>query len=136
MDPNSRKVKWWRQGLTRRQHDPDWNARGTITIFDNNMHRDYSRVFELDPQSFTADIVVDGEAYDFYSWHRGKHQVMPQGGYMVTSSEQGRVFETDGNGDVVFEFFNRFSDSGRNLVVSEGRFFAPDYFDEFPSCSS
>lgn len=60
---------------------------------------------------------------------------MPQGGYMVTSSEQGRVFETDSNGRVVFEFFNRFSDQGRNLVVSEGRFFAPDYFDEFPRCN-
>lgn len=135
MDPETRKVKWWRQGLTRRQHDPDWNDDGTITVFDNNMHREYSRIFTIHPDSYEAEITVDGADYEFYTWHRGKHQRTPGGGFLVTSSDQGRVFELDAQGEMVFEFVNRYDDEGGQLVMSEARWLPPDYFEELPTCA-
>lgn len=132
--PQTLEVKWWRQGLVRRQHDPDWNDRGTITIFDNNMNRGYSRIQEIDPRTMASRIVVPGEPYDFYTWHRGKHDVLPNGGYLVTSTEQGRLFEVDGEGEVVFDFINRFQQDSGYLAVSEGRFLPTDYFEELPAC--
>ncbi len=134
LDPATVKVKWWRQGLTRRQHDPDWNERGTITIFDNNMHRDYSRIVELDPQTFNSRIILDGSDYDFYSWHRGKHQQLPDGHLLVTSTAQGRVFEVAPDGEVTFDFLNLYTPDRGALTVSEARFLPPDYFEELPSC--
>ena len=134
MDPDTLEVKWWRQGLTRRQHDPDWNDRGTITIFNNNMHRKYSNILELDPKTFESRVLVDGKKYNFYSAARGKHQFLPDGGILVTSSIQGRVFEVDKHGNIVFEFINRFS-KGKNLLVSEALFLPEDFFKELPKCN-
>lgn len=136
VDPRTEEIKWWRQGLVRRQHDPDWNARGTITIFDNNMHRDFSRIQEIDPVSYAARVVVPGEPYQFYTWHRGKHDVLPGGGYLVTSTEQGRLFEVDAEGQIVFDFINRFQPGGKFLAVSEGRFLPTDYFEGLPRCDN
>ncbi len=137
MDPETYRVKWWRQGLTRRQHDPDWNDQGTITIFNNNMHRGYSSIYELNPRSFEYDKVVKGKKYEFYTWWRGTHQRLPQGGYLITSSNQGRVFEVDAQGDVTFEFINSYGEDEEGesfLSVSEARFFPLDFFKELPEC--
>lgn len=134
LDPDDMTVKWWRQGLTRRQHDPDWNERGTITIFDNNMHRDFSRIQEIDPRTFESTVAVPGEPYAFYTWHRGKHDPVPGGGYLIASTEQGRLFEVNAEGEVVFDFINRFGEQGGSLVVSEGRFLPIDFFEELPQC--
>lgn len=134
VDPHSLKVKWWRQGLARRQHDPDWNARGTITIYNNNMHRGHSSIIEVDPQSMERRTLIDGADYGFYSWMRGKHQELPDGSVLITSSQQGRVFEVAPNGTVTFDFHNTFSEEHGALAVSEARFLSPDYFQELPKC--
>ena len=133
MDQENLQVKWWRQGLTRRQHDPDWNERGTITIFNNNMHRKYSNILEIDPKTFESRILLDGKQYDFYSATRGKHQFFSDGGMMITSSIQGRVFEVDKNGDIVFEFINKFNEK-TNLLVSEALFVPENFFDKLKEC--
>lgn len=134
LDPDTLAVKWWRQGLTRRQHDPDWNDRGTITIFDNNMHRGNSHVVELDPQSLKSERILDGKDHHFYTWHRGKHQQLDSGHLLVTSSAQGRVFEVAPDGSVTFDFLNLYSPEQGALVVSEARFLPVDYFEDLASC--
>ena len=134
MDQDTLEVKWWRQGLVRRQHDPDWNAKGTITVFNNNMHRLYSNITEVNPFTYEHDIVVEGEKYNFYTWVRGKHEMMPNKGFLITSSNQGRVFETDGDGNVTFEFFNLYGDDREYLFLSETRFLPNDFFKELPEC--
>jgi hypothetical protein len=135
LDPDSLKVKWWRQGLTRRPHDADWSPRGVITIYDNNMHRKPSRIVEVDPATMTSRVLVDGARHDFYTWHRGKHQELPGGHMLITSPQQGRVFEVASDGAVTFDFHNFYDDGKRSLVVSEGLFLPPDYFRELPSCA-
>ncbi|WP_321491549.1 arylsulfotransferase family protein [uncultured Desulfobacter sp.] len=135
IDPDTYRVKWWRQGLTRRQHDPDWNSKGTITIFNNNMHRGYSSIVELNPRSYEYHHVLKGKDYQFYTWMRGKHQLLPNGGYLITSTQQGRVFETNEKGDIVFEFINLFGKDKGFLAVSEAVFLPLDYFKELPECA-
>jgi hypothetical protein len=134
MDQETLKVKWWRQGLTRRQHDPDWNDKGTITIFNNNMHRGYCNITELNPFTYEYDILVDGETYNFYTWWKGKHQMMPDGGVLITSPDQGRVFETNGEGNITFEFLNTYGGSQENMAVSEARFLPENFFKDLPQC--
>ncbi|MCZ6490432.1 MAG: aryl-sulfate sulfotransferase [Acidobacteria bacterium] len=134
LDPENLDIKWWRVGLARRQHDPDWNARGTITIFNNNMHRGYSSIVEVGPQTMERRILVDGADYDFYSRIRGKHQELPDGSFLITSSGQGRVFEVAPDGTVTFDFHNPFSEEHGALSVSEARFLPPGYFQELPTC--
>jgi hypothetical protein len=134
MDQDTLKVKWWRQGLARRQHDPDWNDKGTITIFNNNMHRGYSNILELNPVTFDNQILLDGKSYGFRTYRRGKHQLMPNGGLLITSSEQGRVFETDREGNLTFEFLNSYNGNQENLVISEAVFLPKDYFTGLPEC--
>ena len=134
VDPESLKVKWWSFGLTRRQHDPDWNARGTITVFNNNMHRRYSSIVEIDPTHGQHRALVDGKAYDFYSWHLGEHQVLPNGDVLITSPDQGRIFEVAPDKSVTFDFRNRFAEGEPPLSVSESRFLPLDYFRDLPTC--
>lgn len=134
VEPETQKIKWWRVGLTRRQHDPDWNNRGTISVFDNNMHRGHSRIVEIDPETMDYRTVVAGEDYDFYSWHRGKHQELPTGHMLVTSAAQGRAFEVAPDGQITFDFLNLYTPEHGALALSEARFLPPDYFEELPTC--
>jgi len=134
MDPDTLKVKWWRQGLVRRQHDPDWGQDGTITIFNNNMHRDHSSIIGIDPKTYKSKVLLDGKKYNFYTHIQGKHQMLPGGGILTTSPQQGRVFEVDRKGKVVFEFLNVYDDQNRALSISEAKNLPLDYFRELPKC--
>ncbi|KAA9132662.1 hypothetical protein F3N42_05440 [Marinihelvus fidelis] len=134
-DPVTHKLKWWRSGFVRRQHDPDWNADGTITVFNNNMHRGLSSIVEIDPKTYQHETVMPGQPYNFYTWRRGKHQRMDDGGFLVTSTEQGRVFEVDAEGNIVFDFINVYEGEGSYLVLSEAFFLPEDFFgDDLPVC--
>jgi len=133
-DPKTFEIKWWRQGLTNFQHDPDWNERGTITIFDNRMEYPPSRIVEIDPQTYEHRVILDGGRYDFFSLARGKHDMLSDGGILVASTRQGRVFEVDADGEVVFDFLNRGTNEDKALAVSEALFLPPDYFEELPKC--
>ncbi len=134
INPDTLEVKWWRQGLARRQHDPDWNSKGTISIFNNNMHRGFSSIMEIDPVSYKHKTLVDGEKYNFYTWHQGKHQFLENNGILVTSPQQGWVFEVDEHGEIVFEFLNYYGGKKQFIKVSEARFLPTNFFEELPVC--
>lgn len=135
LDPSSLKIKWWRQGLARRQHDPDWNDRGTITIFNNNMHLGNSTIVEVDPRTMEHRTLIDGDDYDFYAWRRGNHQELPGGDILIVSSEQGRVFEVAPDGNVTFDFHNFYDSEDTALAISEAVFLDEGYFQNLPQCS-
>lgn len=132
-DPETQRVKWWRQGLVRRQHDPDFNDRGTISIYDNNTDRGLSRIVDIDPVSYEHSVPVPGEDHQFYSFRRGKHQELPDGSWLIASTEQGRAFEVGPGGEVRFEFLNVY-DAERFLAVSEALWLPPDWFADLPEC--
>ena len=68
---------------------------------------------------------------------RGKHEVLDDGGITISSPQQGRVFEVDAKGEVVFEFVNRY-DADNALLVSELIALPLDYFGDSlnEQCSS
>ncbi|MCP5381649.1 MAG: hypothetical protein H6912_04710 [Kordiimonadaceae bacterium] len=103
IDPETAKIKWNMIGKTKRQHDPDWNPDGTITVFDNRMGADYSRIVSINPTTNEFKVLVEGEKLNFYSRIRGKHQISVDGSIIVTSAQQGRVFELNQEGGKVLE---------------------------------
>ncbi len=141
MDPKTLKIKWWRSGQWRRQHDPDWHPSGTISIYDNNM-RDlateqiqildsevprYSQFWRIDPASYVAEKIYSGERDNFYSGARGDHQVLPNGNILFTSPYQGRILEVTPDGETAYEFVNQY-DEKQSLTVTDVKWLPLDYF--------
>jgi hypothetical protein len=127
VDPQTLEVRWWHSGSWRRQHDPDWQPTGEITLFDNRMNRDYSRIVSIVPSSREVKVLFDGRANDFYSRIRGKHQLTGAGTLLVTSPQQGRVFEVEPDGQGVFEMLNTRPGGGEfNYPLSEAIWFPSD----------
>ncbi len=120
VDPDTLEMKWWRSGATMRQHDPEWMANGEILIYDNRMGRGRSDLVAIDPQTYDKRVVFDGDVNGFYSRIRGKVEPLDAGHLLVTSPQQGRVFELDADGETVAEFLNRKPGSDtHNYVLSE-----------------
>jgi len=104
LDPNTLAIKWWRIGETIRQHDPDWMPNGRISVLNNRTARDYSEIVEIDPRSGELTVTVDGREIGFYSRIRGNHQVLPFGGHLIASTQQGRVIAVSADGSLAMEF--------------------------------
>ncbi len=141
LDPDTLKIKWWRIGPWSRQHDADWNKNGYISVFSNNQPEDvkHSNIVTIVPNTFETNLLAKGSDYDFYSSFNGMHEVTGAGTTLVTSSRQGRVFEVNRKGDVVFDFVNSFDvTNDTTLHVSNARFFQSDFFefDKPPACGN
>lgn len=104
LDPKTLAVKWWRIGATIRQHDPDWMANGRLSVFNNRSARGYSEIVEINPTSGKRIVAVDGRDIGFYSRIRGNHQVLPAGGHLIASTQQGRVMAVSPDGTLAMEF--------------------------------
>jgi len=135
VDPDDGRLRWWRHGPWLKQHDPDFEPDGTITVFDNHTGSGVSRILRIDPVTNAVETVFAGsEAAPFYSWQRGKHQMLPNGNVLVTETEHGRVFEAAPDGGLVWERDMGW-DADRNLIVTEARHLPPDFFPGGPpSC--
>ena len=142
VDPRNWRVKWHQTGPWLRQHDPWFLPDGAISVFNNNAYK-----FELDPglrsnpagqrvsnitkvypSTGRATIVYGGnERQSFLTVIRGKHQPTPEGGFLITEHEAGRVFEVDAQGEVVWEFINRY-DAEQVLEITGALLYPREYF--------
>ena len=130
LDPQTLEVKWWRIGAVQRQHDPDWLDSGDILVLNNRMSRDFSEIVAINTDTFSRTVVLDGRKYGFYTRIRGKQQLLEDGGLVITSPQQGRAFEVDDDGEVVFEIVNlKPGSSDTNYVISELKWLPIDYLD-------
>jgi hypothetical protein len=137
LDPETLRIKWWRMGEWRRPHDPDWSPDGAIVTYDNNMHRGFSRITKLWPGSLRREVLYEGREEDFYSWQRGKQQVLPGSNLLITVPMQGRVLEVTDRGEVVFELVNAYRrENHAKLALSEAVHLPRGYFEfpRLPSC--
>ena len=104
----------------RRQHDPDWQLDGSITVFDNNRRRGHSRIKKIDPTTNNFRTVTKNFEEGFYSKTAGNHQVLPSGNILVASTHQGRAVEITPEGKVALNGFNFNSNAILSAVLLTG----------------
>ncbi len=141
-DKTGSRVKWWQIGPWRRQHDPEFAPGGRLIMFNNNLYSDVfvgtdrktpadtprvSQVLRVDPKTGATDVAYGGPGQELLSATRGKVALTPSGGLFVTEADGGRVFETDANGEIVWEYVNKYDDE--NVAeIGEARLYPADYF--------
>ncbi len=97
----------WGEGELEWPHHATMLANGNILLFDNGIHRQYSRVIELDPVSKSVVWMYSSEPAElFYSKSRSSAQRLPNGNTLICESDDGRVFEVTGEGEVVWMWLN------------------------------
>lgn len=134
-DPATGSIKWQQTGPWLRQHDPDFQRDGTITVFNNNAAaataRDVlggSMIMAVRPGEPGVEVLYGGNPRQPVFTHiRGKHQLLEGGNILLTEFAAGRIFEVDNAGDVVWEIFNRF-DEQNVAEVSQATRYADGYF--------
>jgi len=135
VDPRTRKVKWHQTGPWIKQHDPDFEPTGRITVFNNNSDGTEtgsilggSTILEVDPRTGKTHIQYgDGPDQDLFTHVRGRHQTLPNGNQLITESDFGRVLEVDEQGNIVWEYINRF-DAESVAVIGIAHRYPEGYF--------
>lgn len=127
-------VKWIAHGPWRDQHDPDFQADGTISIFSNNTDRSRSQIIAVDPRTGASRDLFAGTDVSFDSFIMGKHEHLPNGNWMITSTIQGRVIEATPDGRIVREY-NNILNEGYNALVLYSEHLEPGYLTEVPKCA-
>jgi hypothetical protein len=124
----SRKIKFICTGWFVRQHDPDFIDGNRFSVFDNNtITREYqghqSRIMIVSARPQTSQVFFEGvPSAPFYTNIMGKHQWLPNGNLLITESREGRAFEVNRRGKVVWEYVNYVEDSVVGLVDEVQRF--------------
>lgn len=130
VDSDTAELKWWQIGPWFRQHDPHFLKDGTIMVYDNNMGFGHSRILSVGPATGELKVLFEGsEKTPFYSWRRGKVQILPNKNLLITESEKGRAFEVTAEEELVWEYNNVY-DEASNGVVSNAIYLPPDFFNE------
>jgi hypothetical protein len=107
LDPEAGKIVWTMRGEFREQHDPQLLDSGNLLLFDNGGRRRASAVLELDPQSGATLWEYRGSASaPFHSDTCGTAARLANGNTLITESDNGRAFEVDRAGEIVWEFRN------------------------------
>ncbi len=134
-DPEVKRIKWWKVGPWLRQHDPDFEAGGKITMFDNHSddsptgeHAGGSRIWAVDPATDIATSLYGGrDGQRMYSPERGTHQRQPDGNILITEAQQGRAFEVTPQGETVWEYVNRY-DADTVAWLHDAETYDPTFF--------
>ncbi len=142
VDPDTWKIRWHQIGPWVRQHDPEFNPDGTITVFNNNAYRygldgqkakpSYpvltSNIIRVDPATGESERIYGEREGEWFQTHvLGKHDLTPGGGMIITEYEAGRAFEINAKGEIVWEFINTYGDD-HVTGLTEARVFLPSYF--------
>lgn len=128
----SRKIKFICTGWFVRQHDPDFIDGNRFSVFDNNTITDeyqghQSRIMIVSAQTQTSQVLFEGvPSAPFYTNIMGKHQWLPNGNLLITESRQGRAFEINHRGKIVWDYVNYVNQSLVGLIDEVQRL-PPDY---------
>ncbi len=129
LDPETRQLRWWQHGPWFRQHDPDFQPDGRISVFDNQMGLGASRIITIDPSSDEWEVTFEGgDDLPFYTWQRGTHQVLENGAILMTEPERGRVLLADNDGRLIWQREMIF-DETQNYIVTTAAHYPPDFFE-------
>jgi len=129
-------IKWNAQGPWIKQHDPDFEPGGVISVYNNATPYDRSGIITMNPQTREVRNALPGYTGPFHSNFRGKHQLLPNGNRLVLIPEQGQAFEIAPDGAVVMEFNNvPPHQPDYNEDLGNAKWLPGGFFETFPSCS-
>ncbi len=115
------KIKWISTGVFTRQHDPDFEPDGWITVFDNRMNLGRTWIRKINPLTGEVKTLYPTKPdQDFYSQAGGKHQKLSNGNRLITEARAGRVFEITPEGETVWEWIQQPYDEKYVSEVLEG----------------
>ncbi|QBF30551.1 arylsulfotransferase family protein [Thalassococcus sp. S3] len=137
VDPDTGLMRWWQHGPWMKQHDPDFEPDGTISVYDNATGTGASKIWSVDPSTRELRTLFSGsEDVPFYSWQRGKHQLLENGNILLVEPEHGRALEVAPDGQPVWERHVIWDDT-YNTVITEARHVPADFFENgVPSCEA
>jgi hypothetical protein len=142
VDPVTWKVKWHSVGPWLRQHSAQFFSDGTIGVFNNNAYvfqsgpggatspdqPRVSNILALDPATGVARVRYGGKpGQEMLSVVRGYVEEEPGGGFLITETDAGRVFQVDAAGTTVWEYIDRY-DADNVLEMTGARAYPASYF--------
>jgi hypothetical protein len=113
IDGKTELIKWAMTHPFIRQHDPDFQEGGFITVFDNRTDHGSgqapsfggSRIVRVRPFKAEVETIYrSGPENEFYTNAGGNHQFLPNGNLLITETCAGRVFEVTAEGVVVWSW--------------------------------
>jgi hypothetical protein len=131
-----------------RQHDPEFRPDGRISIFNNNVfatdfdngQTDLStprrtNIIAVDPVTRKTEILFgERPGQEMRSVIRGKHEILDDNGMLITEFDAGRVLEVDADGQIVWEYVNRYDDEFVGEITNSA-IYPADYFQaEWKTC--
>lgn len=108
VDVEEQRIAWMTRGFWTAQHDPDPMANGHILLFDNRGSGGTggaSRILEYAPSTHDVRWRYRGaRERPFQSRVCGAQELLPNGNVLVTSSQEGRLFEVTREGEIVWDY--------------------------------
>lgn len=110
------KIKFISTGMFIRQHDPNFIDGDTFSVFDNiyevpGKKRHQSRIAIVSGPDNTIETFYEGTpGHPFFTEIMGKHQWLPNGNMLITESCEGRAFEINPSGEIVWQYINYVND--------------------------
>jgi outer membrane protein assembly factor BamB len=117
------KLLWeWGSGKLQHQHSPVMTADNKVLVFDNGYRRHSSKLVEIDPATNEVVWTYEGTPDNpFYSGTRGTVESLPSGNVFVGSSNDGRMFEANREGEIVWEYWTtEHSSKGKVVPIRAG----------------
>ncbi len=103
--PRNEVVWSWGRGEFAGPHDAQVLEGGNILVFDNGLGRRWSRVVEIDPVEDRIAWEYRGTPPEsFFTASKGSAQRLPNGNTLIAESDEGRAFEIDPAGRIVWEY--------------------------------
>ena len=109
---HTRKITFICTGTFVWQHDPDFIDGNRFSVFDNNKtalsgQKPQSRIMIVSAPDHKTDLYYQGsKAAPFYTDIMGKHQWLPNGNLLITEARNGRAFEINPEGKIVWDYRN------------------------------
>ena len=128
----------WRldEHVTNHQHDAKFTENGTVTIFDNGVHRrgiEYSRVLEIDAEERNEVWEYRQDPpFSFYTFMQGSADRLPNGNTLICEASKGEIFEVTPDKKVVWDYINPFFVANRRMggrinLVARAHRYGPEY---------
>jgi len=114
-------IKWMCTGVFTKQHDPDFEQNGWITVFDNRSNIDRTMIRSINPATNKVKTLYPTNPDQaFYTEAGGKHQKLANGNRLITEARAGRIFEISPQGETVWEWIHQPYDNEYVPEVLEG----------------